>query len=271
MRELDDLCTLINNNPSCVVDIDWSIETDNFDYQRMHDLVVKLDDMNLVNDVTALIVAEWNLLVSQDDYRCYIKTNEGLKKLKFPNSTDYSHKPIYDSNLGIISSPFISNQSITGFFYFCKVEVYRKLKPIMEKHRIQAELLKRYPHKMECEKENETPCLTEHTSKTNHGKIGRPKAGKFDKCIKKDAPACFMEVLKDMLAGKAGVDAAKIIIACTGIWIDKPIKLSVANEFNIGYSWFSEAMNHKYPDDEINEIRNNIRNMIQKKTSGLSS
>ena len=74
-----------------------------------------------------------------------------------------------------------------------------------------------------------------------------------------------------MLDGKVGVDAAKIIIACTGIWIDKPTKLSVTNEFNIGYSWFSEAMNHKYPDDEINEIRNNIRNMIQKKTSGLPS
>ena len=271
MRELDELVTLIKNNPSCIVDIDWSIETDNFDYQRMHDLVVKLDDMNLVNDVTALIVAEWNLLVSQDDFRCYRKTDEGHEELKFPNKTDYSNEPIYDGNLGVITNPLVSSKSITGFFYFCKVEVYRKLKPIMEKHRIQAELLKRYPHKMECEKENETPCLTEHTSKTNHGKIGRPKACKFDKFIKRDAPECFMEVLKEMLEGKVGVDAAKIIIACTGIWIDKPTKLSVTNEFNIGYSWFSEAMNQKYPDDEINEIRNNIRNMIQIKASGLPS
>ena len=124
------------------------------------------------------------------------------------------------------------------------------------------------------ENNNSSPVITDnhlcHTRVKTKSK-GRPKAIPFEEYVKEDAPACFMEVLKEMLKGKIGVEAAKIIIACTGIWINKSTKRSVTNEFNISYSWFSEAMNQKYPPEEIEEIRNNIRSMIEKKTSGLPS
>lgn len=140
MRDIEILCTQIKQNPKCIVDIDWADETDNFDVTRMHELVLALNDLKLINSVNALIVSEWELLESQNDPRCFIILENGEEQLKFPDRTDYSDGPHYNS------WPNVSIRSITGVLYLCKEEAKRKLVPIINHKKIREELTEKYSH-----------------------------------------------------------------------------------------------------------------------------
>ena len=146
MRKLEELCNLIMSSPSSLLDIDWAEETNNFDIQRMYELVLNLNDMEIINAVIALIISEWNVLKSINDPRCYIILENGNEELKFPDPKDYSHEPICDSNIGIFLNCQVSTKSITGLFYLIKIEAYRKLKPIMERKKIQEQIKNKYCH-----------------------------------------------------------------------------------------------------------------------------
>ena len=94
---------------------------------------------------------------------------------------------------------------------------------------------------------------------------GRPGAEPFEHYIKSNAPDCFMEILTEMLDGKRGIEAASIINACIGVWIERPMLKSVTNRFkSVKCSAFNEAM--KKPTI-INNRKEEIREIIKKKIS----
>lgn len=138
MRQINELCKLIKNSPKIIVNMDWAEETDNFDIQRIHDIVLSLDEEELINSVSALILAEWNVLESQDDPRCFHTLENGRKVSKFPNRNDYSREPIC---IGFGPNPTVSTDSLSGILYYCKVEVFNKLWPIWEQVKLRKQLM----------------------------------------------------------------------------------------------------------------------------------
>ena len=149
MKTIEELCTLIKCNPKSLVDIDWGEETDGFDIPRMHELVLNLDDIELINSVSELIIAEYNYLLSQDDPRCFKSLNNGGEIPKFPDRTDYSNEPII-----MELSQNISTSSISGVLFLCKKEALRKLLPKMEHEEIRAKVLEQYSQPSNVEQEN---------------------------------------------------------------------------------------------------------------------
>lgn len=128
------------------------------------------------------------------------------------------------------------------------------------------------------DEKNETLYLNDIVNnKKKKAKKGRPKAKPFEDYLKPDAPEGLMKVLEDMLRGKNGKDAASIIVAITGVWIDEPPISSICERFpSITITSFEPAKNRHYGtnrfygkskpfDQEVLEgIRNNIRKMLEK-------
>ena len=78
-------------------------------------------------------------------------------------------------------------------------------------------------------------------------KKGRPSAKPFEDYIKSDAPKNLLPVLEDVLNEKKGKDAARIIIAITGIWINEPPTESVCEKFpSVKHSAFNRAKNQHF-------------------------
>ena len=113
------------------------------------------------------------------------------------------------------------------------------------------------------------------------GRKGRPAAKNFEAYLKADAPQGLMDILGDMLSDKKGKDAARIIIAITGLWIDEPATESVCERFpNIKSSAFNEAKNKHYGtnkyygaaepfrEEELETIRKEIRQRLQRLNEG---
>lgn len=128
------------------------------------------------------------------------------------------------------------------------------------------------------DEENETLSLNDIVNnKKKKAKKGRPKAKPFEDYLKSNAPEGLMNVLEDMLRDKNGKDAASIIIAITGVWIDEPPISSICKRFpSITSSSYEPAKNRHYgnnrfankakPFDEkvLKEIRNRIRKKLGK-------
>jgi hypothetical protein len=317
MRKIDELCKLIKSSPKIIVDMNWADETDNFDIQRIYDIVLSLDDEELINSVTALILAEWNVLDSQDDPRCFHTLENGRKVSKFPNRNDYTHVPIC---IGFGPDPTVSPDSMSGFLYYCKVKVYNKLWPIWKQEKLRKQLMETLSPSSEKQKriathddidedfENHSDVITKEESfqnnndaiekdrakipeleydeetetlylcgkqekdnsiKVNKTKMGRPNAKEFKDYIKRDTPICFLTILTEMLAGKKGKEAAQIIKACIGYWIDEPQFKSVTTEFeSIKPGAYREAMKNpsNFPDGIIKSIREDIQKKIDERT-----
>ncbi len=127
------------------------------------------------------------------------------------------------------------------------------------------------------DEKNETLYLNDiDNNNKNKAKRGRPKAKPFEDYLKSDAPEGLMNVLEDMLRGKNGKEAASIIVAITGVWIDEPPTASICERFpSITSSSFEPAKNRHYgnnrfankakPFDEevLEEIRNSIRKRLE--------
>lgn len=118
------------------------------------------------------------------------------------------------------------------------------------------------------------PLASKKTSTST--RIGRPAAKKFEEYLKADAPQELITILEEMLKDKKGKDAARIIIAITGIWIDEPATESICEKFpSVKSSAFNEAKSkhygtNKYIDaaepfreDELETIRTEIRQKLQ--------
>lgn len=142
MREIDELCSLIKSDPKSLIIIDWADETNEFDIQRMHDLVLKLNDIDLIDSVIKLITAEWDLLESQDDLRCYKLSDKGVYVRKFPLRNIYFCEPISPLD------PFINfssmEQTLAGVLFLCKREALSKIIPLMKQQNLKKQLLEKY-------------------------------------------------------------------------------------------------------------------------------
>lgn len=128
------------------------------------------------------------------------------------------------------------------------------------------------------DEENETLYLNDiDKNKKNKAKRGRPKAKPFEDYLKSDAPEGLMNVLEDMLRDKNGKEAASIIIAITGVWINEPSISSICKRFpSITFSSFESAKNRHYGinrftnkakpfnEEVLEEIRKSIREKIEK-------
>jgi len=139
MRQLDELCNLIKSDPKSIAHLDWAEETAEFSNQRMHDIILGLDDIDQINSVVGMIQAEWNFLKSRNDPRCYEKSDNGQEKLKFPNSNDYLSEP-----LSYFVSHQVSLDSLSGVLFCCKQEALRKIIPQKEREELQAKILEKY-------------------------------------------------------------------------------------------------------------------------------
>ena len=119
--------------------------------------------------------------------------------------------------------------------------------------------------------------------------IGRPKKT-FQEFLKADASQGLMEVLHEMLAGKSGGEAFRIILAITNVYTDgEPTPKSVINEFGVGETSYRKAkrkhegfITHKkdgdgkkksivedpqpVPEDKLRKIREEIKNKLSEKT-----
>lgn len=118
-------------------------------------------------------------------------------------------------------------------------------------------------------------------------KPGKPKAKDFEEYVYKSAPSEFLPALTKMMDGKFGEAAAKIIIACTGEWIEKPSPTSVCNKFpRVKRTPFDEACkkHYGYPitsgqqfgenakpfsDHELEGIRNEINRLMGQKAGNI--
>jgi hypothetical protein len=123
------------------------------------------------------------------------------------------------------------------------------------------------------EEDNENPTSegkqTTIAKKKGNTKLGRPSAKAFEEFIRRDTPHCFLEILEEMLDGKTGIAAARIIYSCIGYWIDKPSNKSVVKKFHsVKSTSFNTAMNNSsnFPDEIITKIRDEIDNKISEKT-----
>lgn len=104
-------------------------------------------------------------------------------------------------------------------------------------------------------------------------KRGRPRAKDFEYFIKVDAPACFIEVLDDMMDGKDGKEGAKIIKACIDYWINVPQNASVTRRYkSVKPTPYWEAINdpNLASEEELESIRDEIRQRIAEKANNSS-
>ena len=102
--------------------------------------------------------------------------------------------------------------------------------------------------------------------KSGKKRTGRPNAKPFEEYLRRDAPESFMQVLVEMMEGKTGKDAALIIRACIGYWIDEPENKSVVNRFpSVKSTSYNTAMSNPslFTDDEIKEIRSKINEILK--------
>lgn len=126
---------------------------------------------------------------------------------------------------------------------------------------------------------NSSPEITEnlpyHTQRTKTNSKGRPKAKPFEEYLKEDAPEGLMAILEELLRNKTGKDAARIIIAITGFWIDQPETQSICRRFpNVKHSSYNDAKNKHYgfsmytndaqpfSERELENVRNMIRERL---------
>lgn len=121
--------------------------------------------------------------------------------------------------------------------------------------------------------EDDEKCITKGKAATTvekkgNTKPGRPKAKAFEEFIKRDAPQCFLSILEEMLDGKSGIAAARIIYACSGYWIDTPTNQSVVDKFDsVKSTSFNAAMKNSsnFSDEVITKIRAEIEDKISEK------
>lgn len=111
-----------------------------------------------------------------------------------------------------------------------------------------------------------------YSSKNKQKKRGRPRAKKFEEYLMPDAPPQIMNVLEELMKGKKGKEAALIIIAITGYYIDEPATRSVCQRFpSVKCSAFNDARNnhygrnnafvkkgHHFTDEELESVRTTI-------------
>ena len=119
---------------------------------------------------------------------------------------------------------------------------------------------------MSIEQNEEVRILSEEDNILDQGtKVGRPKAKPFREFIMRGTPDCFMQILSEMMNGKTGIDAARIICACKGHWIQEPQIKSVIDEFpSVKKTSFSTAFNNKiFSDEELAPIRAEIEEKIE--------
>lgn len=142
MRNIDELCSLIKSNPQNIAVIDWAEETDEFDISRMHELILKLNDIDLIDSVIKIIVSEWDLLESMDDPRCYKTMEDGRIDRKFPLRNIYFCEPEYPLDPFVNSSSMM--QTIAGTLFLCKREALMKKIPMMKHEKLKAQLIEKY-------------------------------------------------------------------------------------------------------------------------------
>jgi len=117
------------------------------------------------------------------------------------------------------------------------------------------------------------PSLFKRT-KTNSK--GRPKAKPFEEYVKEGAPEGLMAILEELLRNKTGKDAARIIIAITGLWIDQPATTSICSRFpNVKHSSYNDAKDKHFglnkfinkakpfSESELENVRNIIRERLR--------
>ena len=126
--------------------------------------------------------------------------------------------------------------------------------------------------------DNSSPETTEnfprYTSKKNSK--GRPKSKPFEEYLKEDAPEGLMSILEELLRNKTGKDAARIIIAITGSWIDEPATTSICRRFpSVDDASYNEAKSRHcgsnkfinkakpFSDSELENVRNTIREKLR--------
>lgn len=106
-------------------------------------------------------------------------------------------------------------------------------------------------------------------------KRGRPRAKQFEEYLKSDAPVGLMDELEKMLKDKKGIEAARIIIAITKIWIDDPKTESICRRFpSVKHSAYNNAKDKHYgtnsyqdkakpfTEEELESIRTEIKNKL---------
>ena len=121
---------------------------------------------------------------------------------------------------------------------------------------------------MSIEQNEEVRILSDEDNILDQGtKVGRPKAKPFREFIMRGTPDCFMQILSEMMNGKTGIDAARIICACKGHWIQEPQIKSVIDEFpSVKKTSFTTAFkDNKFPDEELASIRAEIEEKIEQK------
>lgn len=139
MTQIEELSNLIKSDPQKIAFLDWAEETGDFSTQRMHDIILSLNDIGLINSVINMIYAEWNFLESQNDPRCYELTDNGQRKLKYPNRYDYLSEPICWGDLFDVKI-----DSISGVLFLCKQEALRKIIPQKEREEQKAKIIEKY-------------------------------------------------------------------------------------------------------------------------------
>ena len=125
---------------------------------------------------------------------------------------------------------------------------------------------------------NSSPKMTEnlpqYTPKKNSK--GRPKSKSFEEYLKEDAPEGLMAILEELLRNKTGKEAARIIIAITGFWIDEPATTSICRRFpSVDDASYNEAKSKHYGSNkfinkakpfsynELENVRNTIRERLR--------
>ena len=112
--------------------------------------------------------------------------------------------------------------------------------------------------------------------KTVVNKRGRPRAKRFEEYLMPDAPPKLMDVLDELMKGKKGKEAARIIIAITGYYIYEPAARSVCQRFpSVKISAFNDARNkhygrnnailingHHFNDEELENVRTTIKEKL---------
>ena len=114
-----------------------------------------------------------------------------------------------------------------------------------------------------------------YSSKNKQKKRGRPRAKRFEEYLMPDAPPKIMNVLEELMKGKKGKEAARIIIAITGYYIYEPGARSVCQRFpSVKCSAFHEACDihygrnstgkkvHRFTDEELESIRTTIKERL---------
>ncbi len=93
---------------------------------------------------------------------------------------------------------------------------------------------------------------------------GRQPSPPFEDFIKEDAPDGFLEILEEKIRNKNPMEVAKIITACTNIWIRKPDHISVIKKFGVTSSCFYSDMTKSFDQEELDHIRAEIQAEIER-------